>query len=186
MHDCFEDVHLFLEGPHLPPATSAKLITVLNDQPQCRKLKMELAIMVDSMLPFVKATYLLEGDGPLALTVYQCLSELDAHIVAEHYPNVEAVARRLSNGDAIHKQQLVAYAKNCVVGAYGYYKEKFEIDLKSMVAMFKAARYFIPSKVDELQQTPSDIEKLKAFPFFGLSRSSIWSEGRITKIHCSL
>jgi len=48
--------------------------------------------MVDSILPFVKATYLLEGDGPLALTVYQCLKELDAHIVAEHYPNIEAVA----------------------------------------------------------------------------------------------
>jgi len=31
--------------------------------------------------------------------------------------------------------------------------------------MFKAARYFIPSKVDELKLTPSDIEKLKAFPF---------------------
>lgn len=121
------------------------------------------------MLPFVKATYLLEGDGPLALTVYLCLSELDAHIVAEHYPNVEAVARRLSNGDATHKQQLVAYAKNCVVGAYGYYK-KFEIDLKSVVAMFKAARYFIPSKVDELKVTPSDIEKLKAFPFWTLQK----------------
>lgn len=66
--------------------------------------------------------------------------------MAEHYPNVEAVARRLSNGDATHKQQLVAYTKNCVVGACGYYKEKFEIDLKSVVAMFKAARTSYPLK----------------------------------------
>ena len=43
--------------------TRQKLVAVLDDDPQCRKLKMELAMTVDGMEPFVKATYALEGDG---------------------------------------------------------------------------------------------------------------------------
>lgn len=32
---------------------------------------MEIALTVDCMDPFVKACYVLEGDGPVALTAYE-------------------------------------------------------------------------------------------------------------------
>ena len=56
---------------------------------------MELAITVDAMEPFAKATYALEGDGALAVTTYECVSMLYAVISTEHYPNVNAIASEL-------------------------------------------------------------------------------------------
>jgi hypothetical protein len=49
--------------------------------------------------------------------------------------------------------------------AYSYFKQKFDTDLKNAVEAFKAARYFLPSKIDELRPTISDIDSLKSFPF---------------------
>ena len=60
--------------------------------------------------PFVKATYVLEGDGALALIAYERLSMLFSAITAEHYSNVKAVANQLSGGNSAREQQLVAYA----------------------------------------------------------------------------
>ena len=70
IHDTFGDVSSFCECSDLPTASSGKLIEILNDPPKCRKLKIELANTVDSMAPFVRTTYNLEGDGLLALTAY--------------------------------------------------------------------------------------------------------------------
>ena len=49
--------------------------------------------------------------------------------------------------------------------AYSYFKVKFDTDLKKAVEAFKAARYFLPSKIDELKPTISDIDSFKSFPF---------------------
>ena len=161
----FGDLPAFLHDSDLPPATTGKLLQILDDEPTCRKLKMELAIVVDSMEPFVKATYSLEGDGPLVLVAYQRLSLLYSHISSEHYPNVAAVAKLLSRGNSARERQLIAYAKACCVHAYSYFKEKFDNDLRPIVLAFKAARYFSPSKVNELKPTAVDIDSLTAFPF---------------------
>jgi hypothetical protein len=67
IHNTFGDVSTFLHGSGLPVTTTGKLLEILEDQPKCRKPKMELSITVDAMEPFVKTTYVLEGDGPLAL-----------------------------------------------------------------------------------------------------------------------
>ena len=117
-HNTFGDVPLFLSYCDLPTATTNKLLRILEDQPTCRKLKLEVAVTVDAMKPFVKATYLLEGDGPLALVAYQHLRLLYAHIETEHYPNVSAVTRQLSRGNPSHEQQAIAYAKACCNTAY--------------------------------------------------------------------
>ena len=61
------------------------------------QLKMELAIVVDAGGPFVKATYVLEGDGPLALQVYEEIQKLYATIANQHFPNTFAVAREVSS-----------------------------------------------------------------------------------------
>lgn len=61
--NAFGDVSSFLECDDLPPppANSSKLLDILHDPAKCRKLKMELAITVDAMEPFVKATYVLDS-----------------------------------------------------------------------------------------------------------------------------
>lgn len=46
---------------------------------------MELAINVDAMEPFVKATYILKGDGALALVAYERVNMLFSVISTEHY-----------------------------------------------------------------------------------------------------
>ncbi len=71
VHNSFGDVPVFLRNGELPPVTTGKMLKILDDQPTFRKLKMELAITIDAMEEFAKATYALEGDGPLALVGYQ-------------------------------------------------------------------------------------------------------------------
>ena len=80
VHDLFEDVFTFLTNDGLPPTTTSKLLAIVDDAASLRKLKMELAVTVDAMEPFVKTTYALEGDGPLVLYAYQKFSSLYAHV----------------------------------------------------------------------------------------------------------
>ena len=37
--------------------------------------------------PFVQATYVLEGDGPLAIQCYEVISSLTTAVNLAHYPN---------------------------------------------------------------------------------------------------
>ena len=155
----FSDAKKFLERDYLPPATSTKLLQVFDDPAKTRKLKIEIATTVDAMEPFVKATYKLEGDGPLSLEAYQQLSILFASVFTQHYRNVAAVAKAEANGNASHEQQLLDYSKACVQPAYDYFYLKFNNDLKPVLNAFKAARLFSPFKFHESKHC------LKAFPF---------------------
>ena len=124
-----------------------------KDPAKTRKLKIEIATTVDGMEPFVKATYKLEGDGPLSLEAYQQLSILFVSVSTQHYPKVAAVAKAEANGNASHEQQLHDYSK------------AFNNDLKPGLNTFKAARLFSPFKFHELKPSAADIDCLKAFPF---------------------
>ena len=149
VHNSFGDVSSFLNRDDLPTTSSTKLVEILNDPPKCRKLKLELAITVDSMEPFVRTTYNLEGDGMLAMFAYQQISKLKSAVICEHYPNVNALAKHESGGNASHERQLLEYAKCCVKPAYEYFKAKFDDgsgDLKTALLAFKAARYFLPTR----------------------------------------
>ena len=165
MLTAFGDVEKFLENYDLPPATSTKLLQVLNDPVKTRKLKIEITTTVDAMEPFVKATYKLEGDGALSLVAYQQLSMLYASVSTQHYPNVVAVVKAEAKGNATHEQQLIDYSKACVQPAYDYFHLKFNNDLKPVLDAFKAARLFSPSKFHELKPSAADIDCLKALPF---------------------
>ena len=79
----------------MPHATTSKLLEILDNSAENRKLIMELAITVNAMERFVKAIYIL-GDGALALAAYTQLRTLYSVISLEHYPNVTAVAKPLS------------------------------------------------------------------------------------------
>ena len=54
VHTEFEDVHVFLHNSDLPPVTTGKMLKIIDNQPTCRKLKMELTITVDTMEPLSK------------------------------------------------------------------------------------------------------------------------------------
>ena len=82
---------------------------------------MELAVTVDAMEHFVKTTYALEGDAPLALIAYEHINMLYSVISTEHYPNVMAIANQLSEVDQGHEQLLIAYAKACVQPVFVYF-----------------------------------------------------------------
>lgn len=56
----FGDVPTSLERDNLATATSSKLLEFINYPVKFRKLRTELAIIVDGMEPFGKATYILE------------------------------------------------------------------------------------------------------------------------------
>ena len=143
VHSAFGDVSQFLDNSDLPSVTTSKLLRILKDQPTCRKLKLEIAITVDSMKLFVKATYLLEGDGPLA---YQHLSLLYNHIATEHYPNVSALAQQLAGGNQSHQQQAIAYAKACCDTAYSYFKDKMDNDLQPLILVLRLLVTYHPLK----------------------------------------
>lgn len=119
---------------------------------------MEIAITVDAMEPFVKATYNLEGDGPLLFKAYEVisLSALTVSTAVKHYPNSKAVAKNLGSTTS-QQQVLLAYA---VKPAYSYFKLKLEVELKPIVEIFKYARFFDPAKVGELKPSSSDIDYL--------------------------
>ncbi len=62
----------------------------------------------------MKATYKLEGDGPLALYCYKVIETIKASVHAAHTPNVLAVADKLSRGEAHTKQLTIDHAQQCI------------------------------------------------------------------------
>ena len=66
----FGDITPFLEtNPEFSPATGEKLLEMLQNASVKAHTQTELAAIVDAGEAFVKATYSLEGDGPL---VFHC------------------------------------------------------------------------------------------------------------------
>ena len=116
----FGDIPNFLNTTDLPDVTRTKLTDICGQPQQQARLKIELAATVDAMEPFVKATYDLEGDGPLALQAYQHLRTVESSIAT-----VIAVSRLLSQGNVPVQQQWINYATQCIRPAYQYYQDKF-------------------------------------------------------------
>lgn len=90
--DLFGDVKPFLEEVTVSPATVEKLLSVFRNPREKKLLQVELAVTIDAGMPFVKATYNLEGDGPLVLTCYDTISALNMSARQAHYPNLDAIA----------------------------------------------------------------------------------------------
>ena len=107
----------------------------------------------------------MEGDGFLALEVYERLSALYIAITSKHMPNVKAIAKAEAGGNSSREQQLLNYAEVCVTPAYDYFKAKFDHNLKPAMLAFKSARFFSPSKISTIRPSPSDINNLSVLPF---------------------
>ena len=162
----FGDVKRFLDdNEDVGLATRIKLLAILGDQQKNACLQIELAAVIDAGTPLVKATYNLEGDGPLVLKCHDQISTVLNAITTAHYPNVTALAERMSAGDRRVFQQWMAYAANCVQGAQQYFVRKMTGELKDLVAAFKAAKLFWPQRMVEMCPTAVAVDSLQVLPF---------------------
>ncbi|PFX15796.1 hypothetical protein AWC38_SpisGene19965 [Stylophora pistillata] len=142
---------------------------ILNDQQKLALLKVELAITVDAMKPFVQSTYQLEGNGSLCLQAYQIVRKSEAKMRNLHFPNCSPVIRNIANGNIALQRQSEAYAMACIQPAYDYFTSKFLNNgdqLQPAVEIFKAARLFNPNKIAEIQPTAAILsDQLRKVPF---------------------
>ncbi len=90
---------------------------------------MELAALIDAGVHFIKATYYLEGDGPLIFTCYEKLSAVSWAVAVDNCPNTLAVDRESAGGNAALCNQLIARAKACIQPVLQFYQQ-------SLVASF--------------------------------------------------
>ena len=98
----FGDLERYIEeakDAKVCPQILAQLQEILSDPQQYMLLKLELAATIDFGEHFVKATYFLEGDGPLIFSCYEKLSALNQACQAPHYPNVHAIATAIAGED---------------------------------------------------------------------------------------
>jgi len=140
----FGDLEEFLKSSDVCTMTRTKLLSFFSDSSKKANLQIELAAIVDYGEPFVKTTYKLEGDGPLALECYEAVETVSRSVELAYAPNVEAVAKTLSCGSQTVKQRLLNHAKTCVQPAHSYYKRQLSSSLKVPLVAFKAARLFSP------------------------------------------
>jgi hypothetical protein len=161
---------------HAPAATAA-LRKVITDSPNTFKL--ELAISVDAFHRFVQATYELEGDKVLCLTVADTLGGLVQHVALVRgggagTPNTRAVAEAQVNASFPAELQprkdarvnaLILEQLEKVEPSFVYFEAKL-VELKEMVDIFTACRLFDPTRIAGVHA--DEVERqLKLFPFLG-------------------
>ena len=81
------------------PANVSHILEMLANNDQEKRLQLELAAVVDVAEPFVKATYILEGDGELVFTCYSALQQLATHASEVRYTNLAAKAAEVAGGN---------------------------------------------------------------------------------------
>ena len=94
---------------NVAPATASKLRHVIANSET--KLKIDIAATVDAGEPFVKKTHSLEGDGPLVVTAYDSIKELENCVRLMHMPNVNRIASDLAS---IVETDFTAVARLCL------------------------------------------------------------------------
>ncbi len=163
--DLFGDIQPFLEEASVSPATVDKLLSILQDPQEKKLLQVELAVTVDAGMPFVRATYNLEGDGPLALSCYDTISALNVSARQAHYPNLDAIASQIAGGNAQEESELLQHAKKCVEPGITYYFHQISTNMKTPLEAFKVARLFSPFRLTEINPSVTNIDSLATFPF---------------------
>ena len=120
----FGDVPRFLQETateKIAPNIVRQLQDLLSDPESLVNLKLELAVTIDVGEHFVKATYFLEGDGPLVFSCYEKLKAVAEACQAPYFPNVHAVVAAIVNEDlnqraaALEESQGLCTASDSVV-----------------------------------------------------------------------
>ena len=165
----FGDLERYIEkakDPKVCPQILPQLQEILSDPQQHMLLKLELASTIDVGEHFVKATYFLEGDGPLIFNCYEMVSAVNQTCQATHYPNVHAIATAIATEDpcqnvAATERRAKAYVEPPIT----WFRRKFNVDLYDLLTAPKAARLFCPVSVQWLRPKDASVESLRAFPF---------------------
>lgn len=148
------------------PNIVRQLQDLLSDPESVVNLKVELAITIDVGEYFVKATYFLEGDGPLVFSCYEKLNAVPEACQAPNFPNVRAVVAAIVNEDPNQRAAaLEQRAKACVQLTIQWFLRKFNVDLYDAVTAFRAAGVMCPMTVGWLRPTRASVEALRIFPF---------------------
>ncbi len=163
----FGDLQPFVDhNQDLSPKTMARLRMILDDEDRLRDLQLELAAVVDVGQHFVRATYNLEGDGPLIFSVYKQLQQVLNACSVDHFPNVRAVATKLADANAhLDVNNLEAQARRSVRPGINWFLRKFNVQLRPLLEVFKYVRYFCPVQVQMLRPAAAAIEELRRLPF---------------------
>ncbi len=151
-----------------------------------KNLCLELAALIDAGVHFVNATYYPEGDGPLIFSCYERLSAVAQAVAVDHYPNTDAVAREIANGNVAIHNQLMAQAKACIRPGLNFYQRKFSVQFRDTVRAFKASSTIL---LPCTGATPtSDISitgRAKEFPFRQQCHNSEFSARASSVYRCS-
>ena len=138
----------------------------MSDEQRSINLQLELAAIVDIGEQFVKATYYLEGDGPLVFSCYERLQTASEACQAPHFPNVRAVSSAIVRENPMEQAAaLEQRAKTTVDPAIQWFLRKFNVELYDIVRAFKVARIMCPVAVQWLRPTTANVEALRIFPF---------------------
>ena len=116
-----------MDRPYSPNACR-RLLAILENEtvPNSANLfRIELATTVDAGEPFVRKTYLLEGDGMMSVDAYTHPQEIATAAKEAVYPNVEAVLKVPAPNDAARQNELRDHAKGCVRPATQHFLRKF-------------------------------------------------------------
>ena len=164
--ELFGDISNFLKACYdqgIAPKSLDKLLQLLLQS--SKELMIEIAVTVDAGEPFVKATYKLEGDGPLAIECYEILSSVKAVVQVCNLPNTIAISKRVATFTVPEDHWMqYAKAKECIKPGHDYFEAKL-LQLHGTVSAFKAARIFNPLKVNFLKPDCSSFDTLRSFKF---------------------
>jgi len=118
-----------------------QLQEILSDPQQHMLFKLELATTIDVGEHSVKATYFLEGDGPLIFSCYEKVSAVNQASQAPHYPIVHAIA--IAREDPSQNvAALERRAKACVEPAITSFWRKFNVNLYDLLMRSRLPDYF--------------------------------------------
>jgi len=146
----FGDLLPFLQA-HLDSRLQQQDYSTSHRCSKIGQLIIELAAVVDCGESFVKATYNLKGEGAVVFNSYEIVDVLSKGVQTAHFPNLYAVARKLSTtqptpgGSATIPQRIIAYGKSCIQLRQDYFVRVFQ-QLNGSVRAFKAAQMFVPPK----------------------------------------
>jgi hAT family C-terminal dimerisation region len=158
-----------------------RLIQLINDRESCARLHLELSVVVAVAKPLVEATYLLEGNGPLALIAYDQVirvkSYFELHKDRATWPGISAALADYTaemaaiEGDDANENNIrhltVLFVQQIMAPVEEYFLSRIFDHLGGDVAIYKVLRNANPIAVRRSPPTvnefAADVESLDHF-----------------------
>lgn len=180
----FPDVHGFIASQReLAPATVQKLLAMLENHQIRSAVQLEMAAVVDAGEIFVRSTYNLEGDGPLALVAYQVIKAVQASVEMAIFPQLTALCKVLSPNDAQNQANLRGYGIQCTQPGIQHFLKKFvgvdgaPAQFEKQMSFFKLASFFHPCTMADKRPSAEEFrDAMSAQPVVAELANSIFPE----------